>query len=389
MNETSRLVAPCFPEVPMLVPVNRRARKAVRFQLGDGSSSTTGRAALARWNACDWPRELFIHQSLPSLVITASRRAPSCARRVIRVNRRVTMSVVASSVANLKPAARVSPRVASRRSSVTVRNATIGDKFGDAANKLKKSIPNVKLPDVPNVKLPDVKVPVPGEKRSPGYVPAGTGEKLYVGQGKYIEADKDGFVQKTGRDSQLVGGFAGGEKGFWKYREILEEDPTIVKKKETKIPGVRKGTKEVNLAKDFGGLAGGFPGGEVGVKAYNATGNIPTRDAPPTIGWGPPVLLLAAIGAAGYYLNPGDPVEEFNTAVSSVEGAKATIDASLSPEQENLVLEGAGVALAVLVGSSVVGSAVKKVGEGLGNVLKTGLLGAAALGVAGKILEIW
>ena len=101
------------------------------------------------------------------------------------------------------------------------------------------------------------------------------------------------------------------------------------------------------------------------------------------------MLLLAAIGAAGYYLNPGDPVEEFNTAVSSVEGAKATIDASLSPEQENLVLEGAGVALAVLVGSSVVGSAVKKVGEGLGNVLKTGLLGAAALGVAGKILEIW
>ena len=221
------------------------------------------------------------------------------------------------------------------------------------------------------------------------FVPAGTGEKLYVGQGKYIEADKDGFVQKTGRDSQLVGGFAGGEKGFWKYREILEDDPTIVKKKETKIPGVRKGTKEVNLAKDFGGLAGGFPGGEVGVKAYNATGNIPTRDAPPTIGWGPPVLLLAAIGAAGYYLNPGDPVEEFNTAVSSVEGAKATIDASLSPEQENLVLEGAGVALAVLLGSSVVGSAVKKVGEGLGNVLKTGLLGAAALGVAGKILEIW
>jgi len=308
---------------------------------------------------------------------------------VIRGNRRVTMSVVASSVANLKPAARVSPRVASRRSSLTVRNATIGDKFDEAANKFKKSIPNVKLPDVPNVKLPDVKVPVPGEKRSPGYVPAGTGEKLYVGQGKYIEADKEGFVQKTGRDSQLVGGFAGGEKGFWKYREILEEDPTIVKKEETKIPGVRKGTKEVNLAKDFGGLAGGFPGGEVGVKAYNATGNIPTRDAPPTIGWGPPVLLLAAIGAAGYYLNPGDPVEEFNAAVSTVEGAKATIDASLSPEQENLALEGAGVALAVLLGSSVVGSAVKKVGEGLGNVVKTGLLGAAALGVAGKILEIW
>ena len=62
------------------------------------------------------------------------------------------------------------------------------------------------------------------------------------------------------------------------------------------------------------------------------------------------MLLLAAIGAAGYYLNPGDPVEEFNAAVSTVEGAKATIDASLSPEQENLALEGAGVALAVFSG---------------------------------------
>ena len=301
------------------------------------------------------------------------------------------MSVVASSVANLKPAARVSPRVASRRSSLVVRNATIGDKFGEAADKLKGAIPNVKLPDVPNVKLPDVKVPVPGAggKKSPGYVPAGTGEKLYVGQGKYIEEDKDGLLKKTGRDSQLVGGFAGGEKGLWGYRTILEDDPTIAKKKYEPVYGGRKGTKEVSLAKDFGGMAGGFPGGEVGVKAYNATGNIPTRDAPPTLGWGPPVLLLAAIGTAGYYLNPGDPAEEFNAAVSTAVTAKSAIDASLSPEQENLVLEGAGVVLAALVGASAVGSAAKKVGEGLGNVVKTGLLGAVALGVAGKILEIW
>lgn len=301
------------------------------------------------------------------------------------------MSVVASSVANLKPAARVSPRVASRRSSLVVRNATIGDKFGEAADKLKGAIPNVKLPDVPNVKLPDVKVPVPGAggKKSPGYVPAGTGEKLYVGQGKYIEEDKDGLLKKTGRDSQLVGGFAGGEKGLWGYRTILEDDPTIAKKKYEPVYGGRKGTKEVSLAKDFGGMAGGFPGGEVGVKAYNATGNIPTRDAPPTLGWGPPVLLLAAIGTAGYYLNPGDPAEEFNAAVSTAVTAKSAIDASLSPEQENLVLEGAGVVLAAVVGASAVGSVAKKVGEGLGNVVKTGLLGAVALGVAGKILEIW
>ena len=171
------------------------------------------------------------------------------------------MSVVTSSVANLKPAARVSPRVASRRSSLVVRNATIGDKFGEAADKLKGAIPNVKLPDVPNVKLPDVKVPGAGAggKKSPGYVPAGTGEKLYVGQGKYIEEDKDGLLKKTGRDSQLVGGFAGGEKGLWGYRTILEDDPTIAKKKYEPVYGGRKGTKEVSLAKDFGGMAGGAP----------------------------------------------------------------------------------------------------------------------------------
>ena len=69
--------------------------------------------------------------------------------------------------------------------------------------------------------------------------------------------------------------------------------------------------------------------------------------------------------------------------------SKSAIDASLSPEQENLVLEGAGVVLAAVVGASAVGSVAKKVGEGLGNVVKTGLLGAVALGVAGKILEIW
>jgi hypothetical protein len=232
-------------------------------------------------------------------------------------------------------------------------------------------------------------VPGAGGKKSPGYVPAGTGEKLYVGQGKYIEEDKDGLLKKTGRDSQLVGGFAGGEKGLWGYRTILEDDPTIAKKKYEPVYGGRKGTKEVSLAKDFGGMAGGFPGGEVGVKAYNATGNIPTRDAPPTVGWAPPVLLLAAIGTAGYYLNPGDPTEELNAAVSTAVTAKSAIDASLSPEQENLVLEGAGVVLAAVVGASAVGSVAKKVGEGLGNVVKTGLLGAVALGVAGKILEIW
>ena len=88
------------------------------------------------------------------------------------------------------------------------------------------------------------------------------------------------------------------------------EDPAAAPKEWKRVYGGRKGSDEVDLSKDFGGLVGGFPGGEVGVKAYNATGEVATRDAPPTLGWGPPVLLLLLIGGAGYVLNPGDPAEE-------------------------------------------------------------------------------
>ena len=77
------------------------------------------------------------------------------------------------------------------------------------------------LPDVPKIDLPNVKVPrvaVPGQGAgkggaSPGYKPASGGGELYVGQGKYIPDDQEGFAMlSTGRDSTLVGGFAGGEK---------------------------------------------------------------------------------------------------------------------------------------------------------------------------------
>lgn len=152
-----------------------------------------------------------------------------------------------------------------KRGSQVVRRATIGDKFKDFKERL------------PNVNIPDVNLPNMGRDKSGasggsssrakadiGYQPAG-GEEYYVGQGKYIEDDKDGFVSKTGRDSQLVGGFAGGEKGLWKYRDVLATDSRLTPERAV-FYGARKGSEEVSLAKDFGGMAGGFPGGEIGVK---------------------------------------------------------------------------------------------------------------------------
>ena len=42
-------------------------------------------------------------------------------------------------------------------------------------------------------------------------------------------------MSKTGRDSTLVGGFAGGEKGLWQYREDRAEDPAAAPKEEARV----------------------------------------------------------------------------------------------------------------------------------------------------------
>lgn len=297
---------------------------------------------------------------------------------------RDTMSTVASfALLRSAPGGRLPAR---RRD--TRRAASINDKI----NEFKKNLPEVPKIDLPNVKVP--KVDLPGGKSggsgaSPGYKPVGDAD-LYAGAGKYIPDDKEGFVSKTGRDSTLVGGFAGGEKGLWNYREVrLAEDPAARPKEWKRVYGGRKGTKEVDLSKDFGGLAGGFPGGEIGVKAYNATGNIATRDAPPTLGWGPPVLLLAALGAAGYYLNPGDPTEELGAVVAGASATKATIDNALTAEQQTLGLEVALGLVAAVAVANALGSLAKKAGAGLVDAGKLALLGAATLAVAGKVLDLY
>ena len=59
-------------------------------------------------------------------------------------------------------------------------------------------------------------------------------------------------------------------------------------------------------------------------------------------------------GAAGYYLNPGDPAEEIGAVVNTAVGAKAAVDGVLSPEQELTVAEfgAAGVGV-VLLGAAL------------------------------------
>ena len=294
------------------------------------------------------------------------------------------MSVVASFAAlRLAPGARVLPRRRDAR-----RAASINDKI----NELRENLPDVPKIDLPNVKVP--KVDLPGGPRksgaSPGYKPASDGGELYVGAGKYIPDDQEGFVSKTGRDSTLVGGFAGGEKGLWQYREArLADDPAAAPKEWKRVYGGRKGSDEVDLSKDFGGLAGGFPGGEIGVKAYNATGEVATRDAPPTLGWGPPVLLLLLIGGAGYVLNPGDPAEELAAVTAGASATKASLDTALTAEQQLLGAEVLAGVVALVAAANAAAGAAKKAGQGLADAAKLAALGAATLAVAGKVLDLY
>ena len=284
------------------------------------------------------------------------------------------MSAIASTVA-LGASARRAAAPAKRGDLAGKRAATIGDRLAKAT----EGIPKPNLPSLPKVNLPSApKMPsIGGGKEAsegPGYTPARDGDTPYVGQGKYIKDDKAGIVSKTGRDSLYVGGFAGGEEGLQNYRDVLKEDPgaIAVAKKSGKKP--RRESKEVDLSKDFGACAGGFPGGEVGLKAFNATGVVATRSAPPTIGWGPPVLLLLAIGGTGYYLNGGDMSVEgvqsslsvesldarLSAASSLASGAKGTLDANLAPEQEAVLGEVVLGGLGVIVALSLVKRAAKK-----------------------------
>ena len=110
-----------------------------------------------------------------------------------------------------------------------------------------------------------------------GKDPSSNGGRYYAGKGKYIRDDR-GLVSKTGRDDAFTGGFAGGEKGLWAYRDEIDGEnaaSALEKKKRA-----RRESRDVSLAKDFGGLAGGFPGGEIGVKSFNATGAVPEPPAP-------------------------------------------------------------------------------------------------------------
>lgn len=257
---------------------------------------------------------------------------------------------------------------------------------------------------------------------------------MYVGKGKYVTDDP---AKYPGREANAAaGGWAGGEKarslfressctaptpalfaharphahglpsqGLWAFRE---EARGVVAPKEVWTKGPNAPRKvlprelDVDLTKDFGRLAGGFPGGEVGLKSFNSTGKVAKNAQPPTVGLG----AYFAVAAAGAYaacvyatgdLNPGD--WEFTTADgtpgSEVPGGKrATISlpAVSLPAIDSAVAR--TVAPPALLAGGVVAAALalqvglRKLAEKAQRTATLALFAAAVGAAAGKILGL-
>lgn len=177
-----------------------------------------------------------------------------------------------------------------------------------------------------------------------------------------------------------------------------------------KMKKPRKETREVSLSKDFGGLAGGFPGGEIGVKSFNATGEIP-QPKPATLGWGPPVLATLTVVCGYTYYTEGElsaealqrtastlvaKLSEVSTSApvdeSSADGASAVMGAvvDLVPDAvKDAATTAALIAFGLLFGGIAVRAAFKKVVKEFGRSIKIIALAAVSGTIALKILHIW
>ena len=214
-------------------------------------------------------------------------------------------------------------------------------------------------------------------------------EKIYVGKGRYLEDDPSKY---PGRDNLYTGGFAGGETGLKNFvaeKGIPYSSPAkesaaanASAKKQAKGIYVGKGkyveddksnTTKVMKLSTRDALVGGFAGGEVGLKEFVATGEVPfgegRKQQSPLIVAG----IVSLLGVAGGILFTD--VGEFGEQVIS--GKTNVSPEALSGLDENtkFLLEAGvlltGVVASLIGGRALIGSFKKSLAEG---VTKAGVL---------------
>lgn len=217
----------------------------------------------------------------------------------------------------------------------------------------------------------------PIERRSSMALRASEKSEVYIGKGRFVKDDPSKYPDKE--LFGMTGGWAGGQVGLMKFIEETEKKggSSTSLSKESKKKSSSKGSN-IDLSKDFGGLAGGFPGGEKGVKIYVSTGKAPEK-IKPTIG---PVvtsilILLSFYGLGKWTESPyGQPVVQ--KLVDSTYNEDGSL-AIFNPENAETLKLALYASFAVIVPVSAVQGAkfvLKSAAEALNKVLVTSLFAA-------------
>lgn len=202
-----------------------------------------------------------------------------------------------------------------------------------------------------------------------------------------------------------AGGWAGGEVGLDKFKAALPPTtwPPLGGEKSAAGKAARNAKPlapglDINLKKDFGAAAGGFPGGEVGLASFLDTGRVPTRPSPPTLGPAAVLSLAAAsaVAAAVYAAGSVAPAEvaaQLAAGAKAATAAAAAVAAVLPPPPDAAeaaalapyALAAAGAAALVVAARRAAQAAAEAAAKAAG----TAALGFVVLGAAAKILHVW
>lgn len=231
---------------------------------------------------------------------------------------------------------------------------------------------------------------------------SGDGELIYIGKGRTVRDDPKKYPDRN----ELTGGWAGGEVGLKSFVKELSAQGAISKKADQSKPAhtpkpIASGRDDIYIgfskeddrtgkkgrflrddAKKYpqrDSLTGGFAGGELGLKKFVETGDVPIAEGPGGIRQGQSPLITAAIvsiaGTVGASLvngasNVGEKVVSETTGVSP--DALSSLD-----DNTKLLLEIAVLGFGILG----TGLAAKSIFGGVANNLKSYVTKLVTLGV--------
>lgn len=237
-------------------------------------------------------------------------------------------------------------------------------------------------------------------------------QQVYIGKGRFINDDPRKY---PGRDNDFTGGWAGGEVGLKAFVEDLAAPGGASKpaakaaKPAGELPPQLSGRDEIYVGKgrtvkgnaskfpQKTELTGGFAGGEEGVKAFVATGDVPIaapgaarrRQQSPLIVAG---MVALASTAGGLLINSLEEVgEEAVSGASALSTVASTAKAAAMDDSTRLLLEVAvvliGVAGTVAGGRALIASVTSQIKDSVSRLATLAVFWAFVFVAAKLVLE--